>query len=214
MRVQILPGAAGEYVARSVVSTLPIPDLLGLLCPRPDTAMEETIRSLRYRALRLLNIMLDCERVFEAQWTYFQGDEFSFSRINEYKNLSPDFCPPGKTSLSIEFNCSVGDRLWSMQDGELFDLAIRELDQPVGGRTDVGGIIRARQMGYFSARFAHAYPLMETGTPAHLERARAFLARFPRLRSIGRQGQFRYMNGDECFRAAADAVAALRNEEN
>ncbi|NLW95203.1 MAG: FAD-dependent oxidoreductase [Chlamydiae bacterium] len=207
-------GAAGEYVARSVVSTLPIPDLLGLLCPRPDTAMEETIRSLRYRALRLLNIMLDCERVFEAQWTYFQGDEFSFSRINEYKNLSPDFCPPGKTSLSIEFNCSVGDRLWSMQDGELFDLAIRELDQPVGGRTDVGGIIRARQMGYFSARFAHAYPLMETGTPAHLERARAFLARFPRLRSIGRQGQFRYMNGDECFRAAADAVAALRNEEN
>ncbi len=207
-------GAAGEYVARSVVSTLPIPDLLGLLCPRPDTAMEETIRSLRYRALRLLNIMLDCERVFEAQWTYFQGDEFSFSRINEYKNLSPDFCPPGKTSLSIEFNCSVGDRLWSMQDGELFDLAIRELDQPVGGRTDVGGIIRARQMGYLSARFAHAYPLMETGTPAHLERARAFLARFPRLRSIGRQGQFRYMNGDECFRAAADAVAALRNEEN
>lgn len=203
---------AGEYAARSIISTLPIPDLLGLLCPRPDVATEETIRSLRYRALRLLNIMLDCERIFAAQWTYFQGGEFSFSRINEYKNLSPDFCPPGKTSLSIEFNCDVGDRLWAMPDGELFDLAVGELDQPVGGRRDIGGVIRARQMGYFSVRFAHAYPLMETGTPAHLERARALLARFPRLRSIGRQGQFRYMNGDECFRAAAEAVADLNHE--
>ncbi len=203
---------AGGVTARAVVSTLPVPDLLRLLCPRPDAAMEETIRSLRYRALRLLNIMLECERVFAAQWTYFQGGEFSFSRINEYRNLSPDFCPPGKTGLSIEFNCSAGDALWSMPDKELFDLAAGELDQPVGRRRDIGGIVRARQRGYFSARFAHAYPLMETGTAAHLERAMAFLSGFPRLRSIGRQGRFRYMNGDECFGEAAAAAAELKRE--
>ncbi|HOE27457.1 MAG TPA: FAD-dependent oxidoreductase [bacterium] len=207
-------GGSRGFSARSIVSTLPLPDLLGLLAPRPDAALAETIRSLRYRALRLLNVMLDCGTVFEAQWTYFQGDEFSFSRINEYRNLSPEFCPPGKTGISVEFNCDAGDRLWSMPDDELFALTVRELGQPVGGRRDIGELVRARQRGYFSVRFAHAYPLMEVGTPAHLERARAFIARFPRLRSIGRQGQFRYMNGDECFRAAADAVAALRNEEN
>lgn len=201
-----------EFFARSVISTLPLPDLLKLLCPRPGNELDLTIRSLHYRGLRLLNVMLDCERIFAAQWTYFQGDEFSFSRINEYKNLSPEFCPPGRTSLSIEFNCTAGDRLWSMPDDELFDLAVRELGQPIGRRRDVGEIVRTRQRGYFSVRFAHAYPLMETGTAPHLDRARAFIAQFPRLKSIGRQGQFRYMNGDECFQMASDAVAALRNE--
>lgn len=200
-----------EFSARSVISTLPLPDLMKLLCPRPGSELDLTIRSLHYRALRLLNVMLDSERVFAAQWTYFQGDNFSFSRINEYKNLSPEFCPPGRTSLSIEFNCTAGDRLWSMPDDTLLDLAVRELGQPVGRRRDIGEIVRTRQRGYFSVRFAHAYPLMETGTPLYLDRAKAFIAQFPRLKSIGRQGQFRYMNGDECFQMAADAVAALRN---
>jgi len=207
-------GGSRECVARSLISTLPLPDLLRLLAPNPDAVLREAIRSLHYRALRLLNVMLDCERVFEAQWTYFQGDEFSFSRINEYRNLSPDFCPPGKTGISVEFNCNAGDRLWSMSDGELFDLTVRQLGQPVGLRRDIGEIVRTRQRGYFSVRFAHAYPLMEVGTSQHLERARAFIAQFPRLRSIGRQGQFRYVNGDECFHMAAGAVAALRNEMN
>lgn len=203
-----------EFFSRSLISTLPLPDLLKLLYPRPGKELDLTIRSLNYRALRLLNVMIDCERIFTAQWTYFQGDNFSFSRINEYKNLSPDFCPPGRTSISIEFNCTVGDRLWSMPGNELFDLTVRELEQPVGRRLGVGEIVRTRQKGYFSVRFAHAYPLMKAGTALHLERARAFIARFPRLRSIGRQGQFQYVNGDECFQMAAGAVAALRNEVN
>jgi protoporphyrinogen oxidase len=203
---------SGEFYARSLISTLPLPDLLRLLCPRPGNELDLTIRSLNYRALRFLNIMIDYDQIFTAQWTYFQGDNFSFSRINEYRNLSPDFCPPGRTSISIEFNCTVGDRLWSMPDNELFDLTVRELEQPVGRRLGVGEIIRTRQKGYFSVRFAHAYPLMEIGTALHLERARAFVAQFPRLRSIGRQGQFRYVNGDECFQMASSAVAALRNE--
>ncbi|MDD5556349.1 MAG: FAD-dependent oxidoreductase [bacterium] len=207
-------GESREFLARSVISTIPVPDLLGLLAPGPRDELAPTIGALRYRALRLLNVMIDCDRIFTAQWTYFQGDNFSFSRINEYRNLSPDFCPPGKTGLSVEFNCTAGDHLWSMPDDELFDLTARELEQPIGRRRDIGRVVRARHTGYFSARFAHAYPLMEVGTSFHLDRTRAFLARFPRLRSIGRQGQFRYVNGDECFHMAAAAVAALRNEMN
>jgi len=201
-----------RFFARSIISTIPLPDLMRLLFPKPDSEISCLIESLRYRALRLLNVMVDCERIFEAQWTYFQGDNFSFSRINEFKNLSPDFCPPAMTGISIEFNCDAGDKLWSMPDGELFEKAVRELEQPVGARRGIGEFIRGRQKGYFSVRFAHAYPLMEVGTPIQLERAREAISRFPRLESIGRQGRFCYVNGDECFQMAARAVAELRGD--
>jgi len=43
-------GGSRECVARSLISTLPLPDLLRLLAPNPDAVLREAIRSLHYRA--------------------------------------------------------------------------------------------------------------------------------------------------------------------
>lgn len=198
--------------AETVISTLPLPDLLAMLFPDPSREVAEVIYSLKYRALRICNILLNCDRIFDAQWTYFQDDKFSFSRINEYKNLSPSFCPPNTTSLSVEFNCDVGDHIWNLPEEELFSRVATELDQPIGQFREVGAKVRRHCIGSFSVKLSHGYPLMEIGTAKHLSRALTYVGQFPRIRTIGRQGRFGYVNGDECVAMGFAAVEELRRE--
>ena len=146
-----------------------------MLFPDPSREVAEVIYSLKYRALRICNILLNCDRIFDAQWTYFQDDCFSFSRINEYKNLSPSFCPPNTTSLSVEFNCDVGDHIWNLPEEELFSRVATELDQPIGQFREVGAKVRRHCIGSFSVKLSHGYPLMEIGTAKHLSRALTYV---------------------------------------
>jgi protoporphyrinogen oxidase len=208
--VRTSQGEEQRIRADAVISTLPLPDLLVLLFPDPSREVAEVIYSLKYRAIRICNILLNCERIFEAQWTYFQGGNFSFSRINEYKNLSPSFCPPNKTSLSVEFNCDVGDHIWNLPEEELFSRVATELDQPIGPFHDVGAKVRQHAAGSFSIKLSHGYPLMEIGTAKHLSRAFKYVEQFPQIRTIGRQGRFCYVNGDECVAMAFAAVEELK----
>ncbi len=46
--------------------------------------------------------------------------------ITEQKNLSAATMEPGKTVLSFEVTCRVGDEYWRMSDGELFELAKKD----------------------------------------------------------------------------------------
>lgn len=202
-------GQVSEIRADYVISSLPLPDLLSMLYPGADEEVKNVIQALRYRALRILNILIDREKVFEAQWIYFQGNEFTFSRLNEFKNLSSHFSPQGMTSLSIEFNCDVGDRIWNMSDDDLLDIAVRELDHYEAK----GSYIKHHIVDHFSVKLSHAYPLMETDTLQKLERAKQYVADFKNVYSIGRQGNFCYVNGDECIRMAWNAVDKIKKSE-
>lgn len=194
--------------ARHVISSIPLPELLALLYPSPDGEVARLINALRYRGIRMLCLLIDQEKVFDAQWIYFQGRDFAFSRINEFKNLSPLFCPPGKTSLAIEYNCDPGDPLWTLPDEALAANALTELER----QRMVGPGLRDRILGAFSVRIEHAYPLMRVGTHALLAEAKRKVGAFPNIHSIGRQGDFDYINGDECVKMAFATVESIRGK--
>jgi len=203
----IVRGADGarEVKARRVISTIPLPELLRLLFPEAPADVEALRRGLRYRGMRMLCLLFDVDRAFDAQWIYFQGNEFAFSRINEFKNLSDAFAPPGQTSLAVEFNCDPDDPLWIMDDGALTERTLDELSHCPLPHADLGG----KLLGSFSVRVEHAYPIMRTDTQGILDEAKRRVAQFPGLYSIGRQGDFGYLNGDECVKMAFETVEKI-----
>jgi UDP-galactopyranose mutase len=66
-----------------------------------------------------------------------------------------------------------------------------------------------RLLGSFSVHVEHAYPIMRTETQGILDEAKRRIARFPNLYSIGRQGDFGYLNGDECVKMAFETVEEI-----
>ncbi|MBI3985473.1 MAG: FAD-dependent oxidoreductase [Lentisphaerae bacterium] len=204
------PEGTRQVRARHVISTIPLPELLQLLHPEAPADIEALRRGLRYRGMRMLCLLLDMERVFDAQWIYFQGNEFAFSRINEFKNLSEAFAPRGQTSLAVEFNCDPGEPLWSLEDGPLTERTLAELSRCPLPHADMAG----KLLGSFSVPVEHAYPIMRTETQGILDEAKRRLARFPNLYSIGRQGDFGYLNGDECVAMAFKTVEGIKGKED
>ena len=111
-----------------VVSTIPITELI---CkPGRGAGYKEVssaARSLRFRSLRFLNILIDKPEIGRNTWTYIPDGKYIMTRIQEPNKRSPYNTPDGKTSLMLEIPCSYKDEVWNMQDDLLFKRCIEDL---------------------------------------------------------------------------------------
>jgi protoporphyrinogen oxidase len=123
-------------------------------------------------------------------------------RVQNYKNWSRALVPRQDcTSLGVEFFTGGEDALWTQPDGELIELALRELEQS-------GLAERARFRRGFVVRVPHAYPVYGPGHEQALAVIREFLEGFKNLQVMGRAGLFRYNNSDH---ALLTGLFAARN---
>lgn len=94
-----------------------------------------------------------------------------------------------KTSLGLEYFCTVGDDLWNMPNSELVELGKRELDRI--GLAKYSDVEDGRVF-----RVANAYPVYDSDYQAHLPVVRKFVDGLENLQTIGRNGLHRYNNQD------------------
>jgi protoporphyrinogen oxidase len=126
------------------------------------------------------------------------------ARIQNFKNWSPEMTPdPGKTSLGLEYFCNEGDATWLTSDGDLIDLAAREL-AAIGLITDAAKVIDGCVF-----RVPYAYPIYDEDYAEALQVVRTFLDGFDNLRTIGRNGLHRYNNQDHSMAAGRMAARQL-----
>jgi protoporphyrinogen oxidase len=197
-------GPQGEEVipARAVLSTASLPALVSWLRPDAPLALRRDIASLRFRALRFFNILLDMPDLSPNTWMYVAEPRYFMSRIQEPKRRSPHSAPPGKTSVMIEIPCNEGDELWSMSDEELFPRVVRDL-------ASLGFDIGGKSLGYFSTRVKEGYPVYHVGYTAPRERLLEEAMRFQNLFTAGRQGAFRYVFMDTAMEMGIQAARAI-----
>jgi protoporphyrinogen oxidase len=173
-----------------VLSSVPLPDLLGQLAPPPPHEVLQAALALRHRAFILVGVIVNRPDLFPDNWLYIQSPEVQAGRIQNFKNWSPAMVPDAsKTSLGVEYFCNAGDALWHTSDAELVQLATRELAQIGLVREDEiepGPVIRQ----------SHAYPVYDVGYRANVNMVRGFLASLSNLHTIGRNGMHRYNNMD------------------
>jgi protoporphyrinogen oxidase len=191
-----------------LISTLPLPLLLRFLSPAAPPDVQATARSLQYRAMIFVMLKLDKPRVSDDHWIYFPDEEIIFNRVSEMRNFSPDAAPDGKTSLTLEITCDVGDEIWTMPEEELYRRA-------VDGVVASGLATREQILDHYFERLAHAYPSYDLEFEVKLGKLAYHLANFSNVIVAGRQAQFRYVNTDQALEmgmTAADEIVAKQRE--
>jgi protoporphyrinogen oxidase len=188
------------------ISSIPMTELAAIARPAADSAVLDAARSLSYRDLVTVHLMLDRPRVTDDTWVYIHDRDVSFARLHEPRNWSPAMAPEGKTSLVLELFCEAGDEIWRSSDEALCELAVRELSGKlhfVEPRDLIGG---------FAVRSRDAYPRYSLGYREAVDRIKAYLRSFRNLQIVGRGGTFRYNNADHSIETGLLAARALLGE--
>ena len=106
--------------------------------------------------------------------------------------------------LAVEFSCHQGDDLWMMSEQELFELSLPYLHQD-------GILSREHVTKLFLVRAAHAYPIRYYGFREHLDNVMEYVREQPNLDVLGRTGEYRYIDSDQCMERAITLAEQISN---
>lgn len=214
-------GAVRTECCRHLVSTMPISHLLAHMNPAPPLDVQAVSDSLPYRDFISVGLLLnkmgkhvagcsvvDGNNMPADNWIYIQEEVVRVGRIQIFNNWSPYLVTSlGKVWLGMEYFCTEGDDLWSMDDKVLMDFATNELCK-IGfldkGETPLDGCV---------VRVPKAYPAY-FGVYSDFGKVRAWLDTVPNLFVIGRNGMHRYNNQDHSMltaRYAAESIVTGRD---
>ncbi|MCX7604901.1 MAG: NAD(P)/FAD-dependent oxidoreductase [Bryobacteraceae bacterium] len=200
-------GDTQQFPAGLVFSTMPVRDLVAALDPPAPETAREIATGLAYRDF--LTVGLLCRRLkvegpgpgerLRDNWIYIQEPEVLVGRLQIFNNWSPWMvADPSTVWIGLEYFCNEGDSLWSRSDGELIELAKKEMDQ-------IGIVDPADVLDATVVRMEKAYPAY-FGSYNRFPELRSFLDGIENLVLIGRNGMHRYNNQDHSMLAAMTAV--------
>ena len=190
-------GNVEEYRAEHVISSMPIRELVAQLEPQLPEAAVLAARSLRYRDFLTVGLIVQDRGRFSDNWIYIHDPKVQVGRVQNYKSWSPEMVPdPRFSSYGLEYFCFEGDGLWTTTDGDLIELAKREIQQVnLASSADVidGCVIRQPK----------AYPVYDDAYQQHVDTIRKALEEHcPALHLVGRNGMHKYNNQDHAMMTA------------
>ncbi len=191
-----------ELPCDAVLSTMSLPGVARMLGPLPAATARSADR-LRFRAIRLFQLLLDGPPISPHTWMYVSEPGYLMARIQEPIHRSPDMAPAGATSLMLELPCDEGDAVWSAPDDAIRERCIADLN-----RLGFTGLNR-RVRGSFSAYVREGYPVYHLGYASDRDQVLGHVSSFEGLISCGRQGSFRYIFMDTAMEMGIDAARAL-----
>ena len=196
-----------EFEVENVISSMPLTSLVRSMHPRSPPEILEAARQLKYRAFLIVGLILASRDLFPDQWIYIHTPDVRVGRIKNFRNWSPDMVADSdQTTVGMEYFCSEGDDLWTMEDSSLIGLASRELEQLglAESIAVVDGVV---------IRQPKAYPVYDGDYRASLAHIQEYVARFSNLQTIGRNGMHRYNNQDHSMLTGILAARNLTGEK-
>lgn len=188
----------GELSVGAVLSTLPIAVTTRLLGDDRPPAVSTALDRLRTRAMVLVYLVVDRSPFTRFDAHYFPQADEPVARLSEPRNYRDDPAqPPGVTVLCAEVPCAVGDATWAAPDDVL--------GADVAASLARLGLPGAEPVAVTTRRVAHLYPVLHRGYAADLAVVEDWLARHPRLVTLGRAGLF---TGDNTHHVLAMGAAA------
>lgn len=178
-------GTAEHTIACDVVlSTLPLPALVGMMAPSLPQSIVDHAARLRYRSLKLIYIALKRPQLTDYHWVYLLDDDYRVNRMSEQKNVSPDMVPADRTILCIELSLWKHEPLWNASDEEIYRIALHDLMKMGYGVTE------AEVDSYYVTQIETAYPVYELNFEDHLIPVLEGVHEMRNLMTLGRHGLF------------------------
>ncbi len=177
-------GREESIACAGVLSTLPLPQLVGMMTPALPASIAEHASKLRYRSLKLIYIALKRPRLTDYHWVYLLDGHYRVNRMSEQKNVSPDMVPPDRTILCIELSCWCDEPLWRASDEEIYRIALKDLMKMSYGVTE------DEVEDYHVTDIATAYPVYELNFEDHLIPVLEGVHAIGNLQTLGRHGLF------------------------
>ncbi len=176
-----------------LVSTLPLPVLIGLLQGVPDEVVLAA-RRLRCTHLYYLDVALDGPCGEPLHWVYVPEEKYPFYRVGCYSHFSAAMAPPGKANLYVE----LADR--SEPNMETL------LPRVAEGLTEMRLIDSPKQIRFARLRrIDHAYVIFDHAYFSSLEVILPYLEK-NRIVTTGRYGGWNYSSMEDALRFGRDAA--------
>jgi len=201
-----------------LLSTMPIKDLVNAITDIEIPAEVKRIASeLPYRDFITVGICVRKmkiknktkiktykERVPDT-WIYIQERDVKIGRLQIFNNWSPYLVNDYENTMwiGLEYFCTEGDELWSMNKDTFIDMAIDEL-------VKIDIIEREDVLDSCQVKIKKAYPSYY-GTYYELDKVKSFLDSIDNLFCMGRNGQHRYNNMDHSMLTAMETINVIKN---
>jgi protoporphyrinogen oxidase len=185
-------GAEEVFLARHLVSSAPIRELMNSIEPKPLSLFNA--RALKYRDFLTVVLIGRPQEELPDNWVYIHDPSVKVGRVQNFRSWSPEMIPDGVSAcLGLEYFCLESDALWAAQDADLIALAKDEI-----GR--IGLMDPAVVFDACVVRQPKAYPVYDEAYAAHLQAIRLEIAtRYPTLHLVGRNGMHKYNNQDHAM---------------
>ena len=183
--------------AEHVISSAPMRELVCGLSPAVGERTKRAAESLMYRDFLTVMLILKDRHMFDDNWIYIHDPSVKVGRVQNFRSWSPEMVPDSdKVCYGLEYFCFEHDGLWDSSDGDLIELAKRELIKiglaKEGDLVD-GCVVRQKK----------AYPVYDDDYARHVATIRQELEdRYPNLHLVGRNGMHKYNNQDHAMMTA------------
>jgi oxygen-dependent protoporphyrinogen oxidase len=177
-----------EYEADLVISTAPV-NVLPKLIRGSDSLSD--LAEFRYRPMVFVNLLLEGRGHLPEVVVWTPEDRFPFFRLTEAPLSMPLQAPAGKTIVTADIGCEVGDEVWDAPDEELGARCLDALEEIAPGVT--GKLIGTRVV-----RTRISYPVY---LGAYEQRRLSFAEStgIDGLLSIGRNGEFAHILMEDVY---------------
>lgn len=192
------------HAVDAVWSTLPLTTLVRAAGAAASPEVQAAARSIRFRGMILVYLVLDTDRYTEFDAHYFPELSIPISRLSETKNYYDSVEPKGATILCAELPSDPGDQYWSMPDDEL--------GRALYGWLGAAGLPQtAKVRRAFTRRLPFAYPVYDRDYEAHFRTLDDWIGQIDGLLTFGRQGLFAHDNTHHALAMAYAAVDSFRD---
>ncbi|MEO6393402.1 MAG: FAD-dependent oxidoreductase [Pyrinomonadaceae bacterium] len=179
----------GEFQAASaVVSTAPVNILAKLM---RGTDKLKYLARFRYRPMVFVNLRMNGRHLLPDVVTWTPEDKFPFFRLTETPLSMPWLAPAGKTIITVDIGCQVGDEIWSMDDAALAEYCVSHLAPIIPDA-------RERYLGSRVLRTPIAYPIFAREYEEDRLRFQAGTG-IEGLHSVGRNGEFMHIFMEDVY---------------
>jgi oxygen-dependent protoporphyrinogen oxidase len=187
-----------EVETSAVISTAPVPVLAKLVS---GTEALRHLARFRYRPMVFVNLRFMGRNLLPDVVTWTPESAFPFFRLTEAPVSMPWLAPAGKTMVTADLGCEVGDQIWQMPDEQLGELCITHLETVIPQA-------RRRYLGCQVLRTPIAYPVfLRSYEPARQQLERG--TGVDGLYSIGRNGEFAHILMEDVYWRTLRRIAAL-----